>query len=317
MSKSLKNFTTIKDALTRNSAAEIRFLFLLQKYNSAMDFGSDSMGNARVMLRSFKEFLQNVRVERRGRGGQERERWAAVDKTLNASFRATKLVVHEALLDDFNTPAVLAALQKLVKECNLVISTARSLLLASIAKYVEEMFHIFGISASSEGGEGGATLEETLSPVLDAVVAFRDDVRAAGKAGDAGAVLKACDAVRDESLAAAGVRVEDGGAGAKSTWKLESPEEIALRKKEVEEARVAKAARAAKAKEAAAEKAAQAAIPPKDLFKLGAAYVGKFASFNGDTGLPETTPDGKPVSKGMLKKLQKKLDAHTKAYEAK
>ena len=39
MSKSLKNFITIKEALVTHTARQIRFCFLLHKYNSPMDYG--------------------------------------------------------------------------------------------------------------------------------------------------------------------------------------------------------------------------------------------------------------------------------------
>ena len=43
MSKSLKNFITIKDALTRYSARQIRLLFLLHSWKDTLDYGEKTM----------------------------------------------------------------------------------------------------------------------------------------------------------------------------------------------------------------------------------------------------------------------------------
>lgn len=43
MSKSLKNFITIRDALQIHTARQIRLLFLLHKYNVPMDYGDSTM----------------------------------------------------------------------------------------------------------------------------------------------------------------------------------------------------------------------------------------------------------------------------------
>lgn len=46
MSKSLKNFVTIRAALSNYSARQLRFLFLLHKYNATMDYGDSTMSQA-------------------------------------------------------------------------------------------------------------------------------------------------------------------------------------------------------------------------------------------------------------------------------
>lgn len=47
MSKSLKNFITIDDALEKYSARQLRFAFLLQNWNARLDFKDDSMREVR------------------------------------------------------------------------------------------------------------------------------------------------------------------------------------------------------------------------------------------------------------------------------
>lgn len=47
MSKSLKNFITIEDALARHSARQLRFAFLLTTWNAKLDFKEASMQEVR------------------------------------------------------------------------------------------------------------------------------------------------------------------------------------------------------------------------------------------------------------------------------
>lgn len=56
MSKSLKNFITIDDALTRYTARQLRFAFLSQTWNAKLDFKEASMQEVRGA-----EGLLNVR----------------------------------------------------------------------------------------------------------------------------------------------------------------------------------------------------------------------------------------------------------------
>lgn len=67
MSKSLKNFITIKvkyfitllwvtldkEALTTKTARQIRFLFLLHKYDAVMDYSEDALSQARDQEKVF------------------------------------------------------------------------------------------------------------------------------------------------------------------------------------------------------------------------------------------------------------------------
>ena len=92
---------------------------------------------------------------------------------------------------------------------------------------------------------GGASTEETLRPYLDALRDFRHEVRTTMRAGgDKGAVLGACDNVRDEVLPSLGVWLEDLSDPPSSRWKLEDPKVLL---KEIEEKKQAEAeAKAAK-----------------------------------------------------------------------
>ena len=62
MSKSLKNFITIRQALVTHTARQIRFCFLLHKYNATMDYGDSTMNQAIIIEKIFVEFFHNIKA---------------------------------------------------------------------------------------------------------------------------------------------------------------------------------------------------------------------------------------------------------------
>ena len=57
MSKSLKNFVTIQEALEKYSGAQIRLFFLLHSWESVLDYSAASMAEAKT----FETFI-NVSI---------------------------------------------------------------------------------------------------------------------------------------------------------------------------------------------------------------------------------------------------------------
>nr|XP_042717376.1 probable cysteine--tRNA ligase, mitochondrial isoform X6 [Chrysemys picta bellii] len=66
MSKSLKNYITIKDFLTKNSADEFRMFCLRSKYRSAIEFGDDSMNDAKNLLQAISSFISDANAYMKG-----------------------------------------------------------------------------------------------------------------------------------------------------------------------------------------------------------------------------------------------------------
>lgn len=61
MSKSLKNFITIREALRSFNSRQIRFCFLLHKYNAPMDYSDATMQQAISIEKIFSEFFHNIK----------------------------------------------------------------------------------------------------------------------------------------------------------------------------------------------------------------------------------------------------------------
>ncbi|ETP41613.1 cysteine-tRNA ligase [Phytophthora nicotianae P10297] len=335
MSKSLKNFVKIQEALMDNSPRQLRFLFLLHKYNVPMDYNDNSMDEAVGVDRFFTEFFANVKARLRELGVEKTQKWTPVEKALHGALLDCKEKVFRALSDDINTPLALLHLQQLAKEVNRYmagdIEKQASMLIRSSAEYITRILSIFGLVTSatdigfplSSGATGGVDQETVLTPVLDIFAQFRDEIReaarsAAAEGGDpkalASAVLRLCDVVRDEKLPYAGVRLEDRSTGA-AVWKLANKDELIeeLEKKKQEKIRKEEQKRLRLEEEARkkAELAEKAKIPPSEMF-LG--MKDKYSKFD-DNGLPTHDAAGEPLSKGQTKKLAKEQAKQKALYE--
>jgi len=334
MSKSLKNFISIKGVLDNYTGNQLRMMFLTQQWDKPMSYSESSMATAKDVERKFYEFFQNVRVLLRNQTKDSLHSWGAVEKALYASLEAKQAVNRDHLCNNFNTSGVVGELQALMKETAKYMKGSegnqpRHLLVLSIARYITKMFSCFGLTDESiynvgfggGGGGGGASKEEVTAPILDAFVSFRDNVRAAAISKAApGDILGMCDEVRDTSLIDLGVRLEDQGKGQTTTWKMEDPKvlklELARKVEEAERKRAEKAEKAAAREAEAAAKAKQMSVDPAVMFKSGefkAEYAGKWTAWD-EKGLPTKLADGSDVPKSASKKLTKELNKQTKDY---
>ena len=111
-----------------------------------------------------------------------------------------------------------------------------------------------------------------------------------------------------------GIRIEDDAyQKGNSVWKLDSVAAILAdkeqKKRDAEAAKKKKEENARKKEEAERLKREIAAIEPNEFFKKHPTWEGKFATYD-DEGFPLTTVDGKPLSKGLLKKATAALTKH-------
>jgi len=326
MSKSLKNFITIQQALEINSARQIRMLFLLHKYNAQMDYGDNTMSHALETERRFVEFFHNVKACLRSHGMNTPQKWSPETVQLQKTLSECKVKVNDALKDDFDTPAVMSALVDLVKATNVYMEgkgTVVGLVVRNVASYITEIFKIFGLishdgigfGAAAGSESGGASREDTLGPVLDALMEFRSSVRDKARSKDVGGVLDECDAFRDKTLPPLGIRLEDKAEG--SVWKLADPEELILemQQKEADAERKAEE-KAAKAAEQA-KKDAQNKLSPEDFMRqltLEDGATPMYAKFD-EAGVPTHDDKGEPLNKNQSKKVQKLFKTQQAKYD--
>ncbi|XP_072748832.1 cysteine--tRNA ligase, cytoplasmic [Anoplolepis gracilipes] len=328
MSKSLKNFVTIQDALKKHSARQLRFAFLLHSWKDTLDYSDNTMNMAVQYEKFLNEFFLNVKCKIRSLGTKTTidsfSKWFKPEILLNRNFHLAKHFIHKALCDNIDTRSVLDMIRELVTNCNVYISQNKNpnmLLLRDIAVYITKMFIIFGTISSSHDSIGfpikdetvGANVEETVMPYLEILANFRQKVRNCAKTLKANDILQECDILRDDILPNIGVRLEDSNEE-DCKVKLVNREEL-LKEKETKkrlelEKNLEKEKKKAEAATAAAAKEAQKKIPPSDMFRL---EKDKYSQFD-DKGLPTHDAEGKELSKGLLKKLQKLQQVQHKRY---
>lgn len=341
MSKSLKNFRTIQEALAINSSRQIRMLFLLHKYDDPMDYGDNTMTHAVDTEKKFAEFFHNVKAVLRTEDASLRapQKWNAGAIELYKSLTAIQTLVDNALKDDFNTPAAIYHLLDLVKQTNVYLESSSTgkiagLVIRNVADYLTRLFQIFGLiedvaigfSARDGASTGGANREQILTPVLDAVQEFRSTVRDKARSGDTGAVLSSCDDFRDRLLPPLGIRLEDKPDG--SIWKLVDPAEVMLELEQKRaEAQFKAGEKAAKATEAAKKDALNKLSPAEYMKQLTLENAGESAEIGNDvssrpmytqfdeTGMPTHDSEGEPLNKNQGKKATKLYQAQQKKYE--
>ena len=308
MSKSLKNFVTIRQALEKFTAREIRMMFLLQPWNKEMNFSDQTVDDAKSKEKTFREFFHKVHEISRiswdqlpvGLQNKEKEL-----ELLQLLF-TTQETVHNSFCNNFNTPAAILAMNDLVGAFNKYVhnnDTPSVHVTKKIGTYITSIFRILGLVAGGDdigfGQEASGGNKDDIAKFLDVFVNFRTELRniAKSKGSDLKDVLGACDKIRDV-LPPLGAKINDLDGG-KSTWQLDDP---AVLVKEMNERKEREAEAAVKKLEALLSKQEKTFDKlkkfyekgtPDLMFKNDAQYEG-FA-FDAE-GYPEKQKDGEPVS---------------------
>ena len=107
MSKSLKNFITIEEALEHDSPRLLRILFLIQPWDGSFTYSPDSMAEARRIDKRFGDFFILIRdMEKTAWLEHELGSPSDAERAFAEQLSQTRSAVHEALCDNFDTPKV-------------------------------------------------------------------------------------------------------------------------------------------------------------------------------------------------------------------
>lgn len=233
MSKSLGNFTLLRDVLGVYPVPVIRLLMLQTHYRSPLDFSSERLDEAARSLERLTTTLRNLEWARRNRtlADLTEPTQPAVVALEEAPARAREQFA-AAMDDDFNTAGALAALFDLVRVINSFLErhgigdNARYAgRLEGAASTLKELLEVLGIRIEASVGQSGeypaAVLElardlagypgqDTLAAV-DALLAARSAARTERN-------WAAADAVRN-GLAVLGFTIEDTPQGARVVFR--------------------------------------------------------------------------------------------------
>ncbi|KAJ1668547.1 cysteinyl-tRNA synthetase [Coemansia sp. RSA 1813] len=338
MSKSLKNFISIKKALRKHTARQLRILFLLSQWNANLYYDSNSMESVIAVERTFTNFFTNTSALLRDFRFCQQEsdgtrQFREPELELQGALEDTKDRVHAALLDSFDTPTAMRALQEIIARTNIYLQRGRASIdpqvVEAVALYVTKIVRVFGLvndgigstigwGTGSVGADSSVPVdrESILLPVANVLSNFRDAVRDIALAGgDKKALLSLCDKIRDQDLPDLGIIIDDHGDG-RALVKFADPEQLRREREQreaEEEARRQKKEAQARENEARRQlRLEKAKVSPKDMFHTPEMLM-LYSAWD-ESGLPTKDIDGEDLTKSKLKKLAKEQAAQEKLH---
>ncbi|KAM5458331.1 cysteinyl-tRNA synthetase [Microsporum audouinii] len=179
MSKSLKNFTTIRDALQRGdwTPRSLRIVFLLGGWRDGIEITDEIVkaGNA------WEEKVNNFFIRVKDPSIKLPE--TTSDEELAAALKSAQDSVHKHLCDSFNTAGAMYAISELITKYNNTNETALSVQnTQAVAKWLTSMVNIFGLNStagpdSENIGWYGDEITAEAKPYVYPLSSIRDALR--------------------------------------------------------------------------------------------------------------------------------------------
>ncbi|CAI5757104.1 unnamed protein product [Candida verbasci] len=334
MSKSLKNFITIQEALETFSSRQLRLVFAMNPWERPLDFKDSLINEIKSIESTFSKFFTNIRAlnnDYRDRVYDNDEyiskRIGENEKNLYQYLAKAQDEVNEAFCDNLSSTQAIRTLLELVSKANNYIqSTARSEIrievLTAITNYIVKILNVLGFETRADGlgwshdsTSSVANEEEVILPYVKLLSQFRDSVRKlAINKSDYSEILKTSDLLRSE-LINLNISLDDKPDGTalikylnnQEKQQLIEQQELKLKQQEEKEAKK-KAQQEEKAKKEA-ERLEMMKIPPNELFKNDL-----YKEWD-ENGIPTIEANGEEVSKSMKKKLTKQYQQQEKLYQ--
>ena len=220
MSKSLGNFVTLKQALSRFSPNSMRLFYLQAHYRSPLDYEEDKIEGMDEGVERIFNSLGLMREEcSQNHPTHEDASFRAESDDLIAGFS-------KHMDDDLNTPEAIACLFSLLRLANSHMSSPKMdrEQLAKIKSAIEAMLWVLGLeeervdldskmdAISSLAAELGLEFPKDAAAALDLIIDAREKARAAKD-------YKTSDIIRSR-LNAIGIMLEDKTKGGGPRWKI-------------------------------------------------------------------------------------------------
>lgn len=207
MSKSLKNFITIKEMLKDYSSREIRLLFLIHNWNSDMEYSIDSIEYAKKIEQKIINFISTTESKINSGDNLENSFSKLIiteEKEPINYFYDIQSQIHSALCNNIDTQKCINYLLDLINFVNKRSDLSKNELVL-ILEYVKKICRIFGLNFL-EIKESSDDLK-----LAEIICKFRNDIRIFAKEKrNHSELFGLCDNIREE-LNELGFIIEDKG----------------------------------------------------------------------------------------------------------
>ena len=191
MSKSLKNFITIKEALNENASEVLRFFLISSHYRSPLNYSDEGLKEAKNSLDRLYNSLQELSYE--------------TDEHIPTEYSGK---FHDAMQDDFNSPLAISVLFEMVKQINILKKEDNLTEASTLASELVSLSNILGILLDDPEDYFTVGIDLSNQDIEDAIE-IRNKAR---KDKD----FELSDKIRDDLLKK-GITLEDKGT--KTIWK--------------------------------------------------------------------------------------------------
>jgi cysteinyl-tRNA synthetase len=201
MSKSLGNFFTIKEVLSKFSPGTIRFFIVYTHYRSTIDFSEETLEEAGRARQRLLNTISNVKH------ALKEAHEDATDCGLTELITGVREAFINSMDDDFNTREAIGNLFVFSRKVNSIVSSEKpgSTALGDVLKFYSEINEVLGIFTEDEGPAS----EDMPAGLSDEDIMEMIELREKARAEKDWA---RSDAIRDE-LKEKGIVIEDGKDG--------------------------------------------------------------------------------------------------------
>jgi cysteinyl-tRNA synthetase len=180
MSKSLKNFQTIREAVQRGewTPRSLRLMFLIGGWRDGIEITPEM----RKAGASFESYVTNLFLRLKDLDINPSTTSAGTDDAkVKTALESAKSKVHEALADSFDTPAAIRAIRQLIEEWNTTDEVTDSVS-RDVGVFITRIVRVFGLDGNADPEDGtigwaGIDIPEGSKEAVYAASKLRDQIR--------------------------------------------------------------------------------------------------------------------------------------------
>lgn len=206
MSKSLKNFITIREVLKTHKPEHLRLLFVTHHYSKPMNYSEDMFTEIVALDKQFNEFFANSESYIRSAVSHK---WDIFNNQMHNRFMEIQGEIDECLRHDYDTSKAINCLKDLIHFVYKNQIGSNIEIIRDIRDYVKHVLYCFGLEYGVNRSDN-----TDLTKCIDMMVNFRLDIRnralrMKSKSESKRDILAITDMMRDEKCPELGIQLED------------------------------------------------------------------------------------------------------------